>query len=384
MFTHLREVVTLVAGRRKAAMLGTEPPHPARPFVDTTAEAQAALFRVLLDADSAVDENKLRRAASTGVPPHARPVVWRMLLGVTAFDSSDGLAAEQKRTRDYANLAADADADDGEVSRRIRAVLKRSSTAYQPASTHEKKAGRQGSTSGESYDGDDDDDQEQNPTLQDAPRPNGAVNANGRAGAYVRSGRHSKVRIVDRDIVARFTRVINTFLEGSGSAVDFHADMVYLCAPFIELMSTESDAYYAFNALMQQYQHMFTDEGLGEAVSEFTTMFRSLHQDLYDHFVSEEVDINAWVRKWLRGLLVQQLPRRALLRLWDVYFANHGLDLHPYVCLVFIEHIKSELQDCDDGERITSVLGKLPPLDMDYVIAHALTAREQLRERGIL
>lgn len=367
-------------------MLHTEPALAARPFADATADAQAALFRVLLDADASVDEGKLRRAAASGVPPHARPVVWRMLLGVTAFDSADGLAAEQKRTRDYAHLAADHDAD-GEVSRRIRVVLKRSRSAYQPTSTHEKRAGRQGSTSGESYDEDDEEGQEQKPSLQEAPSANGTVKPNGRAASYVRGGRHSKVRIVDREIVARFTRVINTYLECSGPAIEFHTNMVHLCAPFIELMSTESDAYYGFNALMQQHQHMFTDEGLGEAVSEFTTMFRSLHQDLYDHFVSEEVDINKWVRKWLRGLLVEELPRRALLRLWDAYFANldkHGLDLHPYVCLVFIEHIKSELEDCEDGERITSVLGKLPPLDVDYVIAHAVTAREQLRERGIL
>lgn len=368
-------------------MLRTEPALPARPFADATADAQAALFRVLLDADAAVDEPKLRRAAASGVPIHARPVVWRMLLGVTAFDSADGLAAEQKRTRDYANLAADDDDADPDVSRRIRAVLKRSRSAYQPASTHEKKSGRQGSTSGESYDGDEEEGQEQTPAVQEAPPANGTVKPNGLAASYVRGGRHSKVRIVDRHIVARFTRVINTYLQCSGSAIEFHANMVHLCAPFIELMPTESDAYYAFNALMQQHQHMFTDEGLGEAVSEFTTMFRSLHQDLYDHFVSEEVDINAWVRKWLRGLLVEQLPRRALLRLWDAYFASldkHGLNLHPYVCLVFIDHIKSELQDCEDGERITAVLGKLPPLDVDYVIAHALTAREQLRERGIL
>lgn len=367
-------------------MLRTASVVPGPSFADAPVDPQAALFRVLLDADAAVDESKLRRAAASGVPPHARPVVWRMLLGITAFDSDHGLAAEQNRTKGYANLAADAEAD-SDVSRRIRALLKRSATAYQPASTHDKKSGKQGSTSGESYDGDDDADQEQNPAFQNSPPSNTSLNGNGRAGAYVRGRRHSKVRIVDTEIVARYTRVINTFLESAGGNVEFHSDMVYLCAPFIELMSTESEAYFAFNALMQHHQHMFTDEGLSEAVSEFTTMFCALHQDLYDHFLSEEVDIKSWVRKWLRGLLVQQLPRRTLLRLWDAYFAslrNHALRLHPYVCLVYIEHIKPELQDCEDGERIMSVLGKLPALDMDYVMAHALTAREQLRERGVL
>lgn len=360
------------------------PPAPP-PFSEpATPDSQVALFRTLLDADSAIDESKLRRAASAGVPIHIRPLVWRLLLGITAFDSIDGVASEQERTRNYTKLAAEVD-DDDDVARRIRVVLKRSRSAYQPLGTLDKKTSRQGSTSGESYDGDEE--EENSRAVPEPSMANGTTKANGRAVSYVRSSRHAKLRIVDREVVGRFTRVINTFLQATGTSVDFHPDMVQLCGPFIELMPTESDAFYGFNALMQRYQKMFDDDNLQEAVSQFINMFRTLHQDLYDQFVAEEVDMNKWVPKWLRCLLVHQLPRRALLRLWDSYFAHpgpDGLDLHSYVCLVFIEHIKSELQDCDDGERILSLLNKLPLVNIDRVIAHALTVREQLREGDIL
>lgn len=114
-------------------------------------------------------------------------------------------------------------------------------------------------------------------------------------------------------------------------------------------------------------------------------MFRTLHPELYDHFVAEEVDIHAWATNWLRGLLVEQLPRKALLRLWDSYFATvDGLALHPFVCLVFLHHLTPELHDCDDAECIRSVLSSVPPLDIDLVIAHAVTTRDQLRELGIM
>lgn len=371
---------------QRVMLYAAPPPAPPAPppYSEPTPDSQADLFSTLLDADAAVDEVKLRRAACAGIPIHVRPLVWRLLLGITALNSIHGVASEQERTRGYDQLAAEVD-EDNDVARRIRAVLKRSRSAYQPLGTHEKRAGRQGSTSGESFDGDED--EEHGRTVQEQPMENSHGSENGRAVSYVRSSRHAKVRIVDREVLGRFTRVINTFLQSTTTSVEFHPDMVHLSAPFIELMPTESDAFYGFNALMQRYNMFFHDEDLQEAVSDFITMFRSLHQDLYDQFIAEEVDMNKWVPKWLRSLLVHQLPRRALLRLWDSYFANprqDGLDLHPYVCLVFVEHIKPDLQDCDDGERILTLLNKLPNVNIDHIIAHALTVREQIREGGIL
>lgn len=350
---------------------------------ESAVDPQLHTFRVLLDADSAVDELKLRRAAASGVPPHHRGEVWKLLLGIASCEKSDDVAHELNRIHQYTALSTNVD-NDGDIPRHIRRVLKRSRSAYQPVSMHDKKYGRQGSTSGDSVDDDDDDDLPVEAPLSNRP----VLSSNGRPKSSVRASHHnSHMRVVDRDVQNTFITLITTYLQRTTASIEFDTPMVYLCAPFIELMPTEADAFYAFNALMQRYQYMYTDEGLREAVSDFNVMFRALHPTLHDKFVLEEVDMNPFVRKWLRGLLVEQLPRRALLRLWDSYFANlgkDGLGLHPYVCLVFIDHLKPELEDCDDSERITSLLNKLPALDIDHIIAHALTAREQLRERGII
>ncbi|KAI0567717.1 Rab-GTPase-TBC [Gracilaria domingensis] len=357
------------------------PPPPPPPL---DADLHTREFHVLLDADAAVDETKLRRAASSGVPPHMRQRVWKLLLGVSSFDTADDLALHLNRTHSYNAYSAAIDPDDY-IPSRIRRVLKRSRTAYQPLSRHDHRV-RHGSSSGESYDGDDDDEDS-----VDAHRPSTPVSSSRNfplpSSTYGKTTQRKRHQAVDREVQSKFIRVITTYLETAPADVQFHDDMVYLCAPFIEIMPTEADAFHAFTVLMRTCQHLYTEQGLKEAVADFNLMFRDMHPILYDKFVVEEVDMNRFVCQWLRGLLVHQLPRRCLLRLWDSYFANLAKDalaLHPFVCLVFIELLDQELEECDDSERILSVLGKLPATDIDHVIAHAHTARERLREKGIV
>eukprot|EP00178_Gracilaria_changii_P018646 TRINITY_DN534_c1_g1_i11.p1 TRINITY_DN534_c1_g1~~TRINITY_DN534_c1_g1_i11.p1 ORF type:complete len:515 (+),score=82.29 TRINITY_DN534_c1_g1_i11:2888-4432(+) len=364
--------------RPSSAACRSPPPPPLE------ADLHTREFHVLLDADAAIDETKLRRAALSGVPPHMRQRVWKLLLGVSSFDTADDLALNLNRTHSYNAFSADIDHDDY-VPSRIRRVLKRSRTAYQPLSSHDRRV-RYGSSSGESYDGDDDDD-----GSIDVHRPStplsSARNLSLSSSSYSKATQRKRHHVVDRQIQSKFTRVITTYLKTAPHDVQFHDDMVYLCAPFIEIMPTEADAFHAFTALMRTCQHLYTERGLKEAVADFNLMFRGMHPNLYDKFVVEEVDMNRFVCRWLRGLLVHQLPRRCLLRLWDSYFANlakDALNLHPFVCLVFIELLDQELEECDDAERILSVLEKIPATDVDHVIAHAHTARERLREKGIV
>lgn len=351
-------------------------------FPDPILDSDHHIFSVLLDADSAVDHLKLRRAAFSGVPPQQRPQVWSLLLAIAPFDKSDDVALKIKRIHDYTALSAHVDMDDP-VPRSIHRLLKRSKTVYQPSSLHDRRPSRHSSSSsGDSFDPDDDDDTSSDTLLSTAPIVS-HLTPNRRN--HIRHTHHSIPRPVDRTIHSKFSRIITTFLERTGSSLQFDIHMVHLCAPFIEIMPTEADAYYAFSALINRYDYIFTEHGLREATSDFITIFRTLHPSLFDKFVLEEVDIKSFVRKWLRGLLVQQLPRRSLLRLWDSYFANdNGLKLHPFVCIVYIEHLKPELQDCDDSEFITTLVGRLPAMDIDHVIAHAMTVREQLKERGVV
>lgn len=347
--------------------------YPSTSFLSTS-HSHEHLFSMLLDVDSTIDEQKLRRAATTGIPMHLRPTVWKMLLGVCAY-GNDGLEDEQQRQRDYHNRHIQIDQA---IERKIRTVLKRQRGVFcGDASSSSGRTSRQGSLSGESIDDHEDVvDDEDNIILL------GKSNK-GKVESFVR---RSNMRLLDEEIVDKFTRVISTYLQVEAD-VSFHPDMVLLCAPFVEVMSTEADAYYCFTALMKNYSTLYTEHGLQEAVSQFITMFRVLHQDLYEHFESEEIRFDYWVGRWLRALLVKELPRKSLLRLWDSYFAalpNQGLHLHPFVCLVFIEHIKPELKEFEDEERIKALLSKLKAMDIDYVTAQALAIREQLREKDVL
>lgn len=302
------------------------------------ADSQLARFSSLLRSDAQVDGVKLRRAAAAGVPPVVRGEVWRYLLGVVGTRRGDEMSLELKRTREYTRRAAAVD-EDGAGSRSVRGVLKRCRGVWLPD-------GGGGRTDG-----------------------------------------GSKRGVVDGAVVAKFVRVVGAVMAGMDDDFDFHPDLVYLAAPFIELMPTEADAFFCFNALMRKHGSMFRADGMQTATSEFLLMFRAMHKDLHELFVAEEVDMSAWVPLWLRSLLTRQLPRPALLRLWDAYFATSSGDwlaLHPYVCLSFIDIMKQELVDCDDAERIHSVLARLPSVDIDRIIAHARTAREDLRERDIL
>lgn len=369
-----------------------------------------------------MDEAKLRMAAASGVPMSLRPQVWSMLLGVTAFQSSQDMTIRPCRVDDYANLARHSVLDP-DISRRIRRLLARSrslcqtklasATLHRPIAGDDNGAvenprtnnvspnivaGLPGSTSSmhDSHSLTTD-----SPTVTSTPTPGGAVNSNGvgiitsaaatTQRAHRRRGNANMLRssggtVVDTHLIARYSRVISCYLQNA-PAVEFDEQLVYLVCPFLEVMTNEAEAFYAFSAMMTTHSSLFIPHGLQDAVSHFKSMFRALHPDLYDLFVMEDFDVSKWARKWLCGLLVEQLPRPVLLRLWDCYFAHppeRGLLLHPYVCLVFIQHVKSELLDSDDGERISAILSSLPAVDTDHVIAHAVTIRAQLCDRGVM
>lgn len=203
---------------------------------------------------------------------------------------------------------------------------------------------------------------------------------------------HNNNIIPPANVIETYTRILSTYIRHSTPQIQYDDDLVYLLIPIIHTFNTqEPESYTLFSSLLHHQPssthhpiiNLFNStETLHEHISDFLSMFRLTHPDLYDLFVNEDVDITRWAKSWLRGLLVGQLPPKSLLRLWDVYFSSDLLDLHPFVCLVFVATVKQKLLDCDDAERIWSVLSSLPAIDIDRVVAHAITARdEQLRDR---
>lgn len=300
---------------------------------------QLTLFRALLQPNTPVDGARLRRAAMNGVPAEVRPDVWNYLLGVAQPAADAGRA-------DYAARLARLDLQTP-AARRVRSALKRARVSR--------------------------------PDPADVTRQ-----APNRAPAR----RSAKLRQPDTDTSAAILRVVALYLS-SAPAVEFHCDMLFIAAPFLEVMPSEADAYFAFAALMQKAAPLFTPAGLADAVGGFRKAFRFLFGDLHELLVSEEVDMNAWVPSWLRSLLARHLPRDALLRLWDAYFVGqHGdcVQLHPYVCVVLVAAIRGDLQDCEDGERIAAILARpsLAAPDPSRTLASANDTREKLKGAGVI
>ncbi len=183
------------------------------------------------------------------------------------------------------------------------------------------------------------------------------------------------------------TRVLCVYVGRSG--VQFHKDMVYVAAPFLEVFhGVEWEAERAFAALMAEHAPLFDAATAQMRVAEFTTALMHLYPELFDYLDAECVDMNKWALSWLRTLLARQMPRASVLRLWDQYVAERDVSalLHPYVCLVLVGSISSELQDCDDGEGLEHYLYKpnIVARDPLRIVQHAIKVRAALKASGVI
>lgn len=71
-----------------------------------------------------------------------------------------------------------------------------------------------------------------------------------------------------------------------------------------------------------------------------------LDGELHAHFVAEGVQYMQFSFRWMNCALMRELPLRAILRLWDTYFAEEqsGFEnFHVYVCAVFLQTFKARL-----------------------------------------
>ncbi|ORX44000.1 RabGAP/TBC [Hesseltinella vesiculosa] len=148
----------------------------------------------------------------------------------------------------------------------------------------------------------------------------------------------------------QFENVILAYLNTNRN-VEYTPGLVALCAPFLYCLDKECDAYYCFERMMQA--------------------------------IDEEVDLNEWVTSWLQNLLAKEMAFEDVLRLWDVYFAIlDPLELHPFVCLAILRHVKEKLEDLEQSE-IRTILLRLPRLNIRMIVAEAVNLRHETWERQI-
>ncbi|KAJ3191108.1 hypothetical protein HK101_008087, partial [Irineochytrium annulatum] len=316
----------------------------------------AADFIELITAETMVDLEKLRAAATHGIPEEVRGEVWKYLLGVETPNKSNELSKLQAKQNEYRQF----DREPVDTQKRVRGEIaryqQRTAAPNLKGSYHSSRAnngssggGSQSIAASASF---------TSSTSSNSFSSTSTSPANGASAAAL--ARANKVK----DQAQIMENVLSAFLNHHRD-VEYTAGMVHLCGPFFWALSQEMDVYYCFAAMAQRIEEYYAASDLSVRLSRFLMLFRTFMPDLYDHFEEEEVDLKDWATSWFLYFLSRELPLECLLRLWDTYFASEdGLSLHLYLCLAILRSQKENLEDLEQSE-IHAVLLRLPFMDMD-------------------
>jgi hypothetical protein len=68
--------------------------------------------------------------------------------------------------------------------------------------------------------------------------------------------------------------------------------------------------------------------------------------ELHNHLMEEGLQYMQFSFRWMNCLLLREFPLRAMLRVWDTYFAeDHGFEnLHVNVCAVLLIEYKVQIK----------------------------------------
>jgi hypothetical protein len=93
--------------------------------------------------------------------------------------------------------------------------------------------------------------------------------------------------------------------------------MVHLAWPFVQIYSSDVDAYTCFQELMKRLEWAHSFAGCKQMTVAFLTLLRHALPELYSFFEEEQCNRGPWLASWLQFLLARDLPLPCLLRLWD-------------------------------------------------------------------
>jgi len=166
--------------------------------------------------------------------------------------------------------------------------------------------------------------------------------------------------------------VLGAYLNHQPSHCTFTPTLLHLLGPLAVAIPTEPELYAALVAVRERIESL---HDLERRFGEFLSLFRSVLSDVYQHFEDQELDPSAWLVSWLEGMLANELPLQAVLRLWDFYFADSvGLAMHPYVCIAIIDKCREDVEELEHLDLLT-YLQRIPQLDMSEVIVNSDNAR---------
>jgi hypothetical protein len=179
----------------------------------------------------------------------------------------------------------------------------------------------------------------------------------------------------------KYERILNRHLNDNGEV--YHSDLIYFVSPFIESIEMEYECSQCFEKFMKLFHNYFQVESINLRYSRFNMLFRLTQPQLYQHFVEEELEENDWALGWISTLLSRVLPISCVIRLFEVFFSLNDFELHIYIALALLQHLKTSLLARTYSELLP-LLNDLPEVDVDKMVKQAINIREFVKEKEIL
>ncbi|KAL7527211.1 hypothetical protein ACHAXR_001850, partial [Thalassiosira sp. AJA248-18] len=275
-------------------------------------------FEVMLDS-TIIPLRDLRKLAWNGIPPHHRPVIWKILLGYLPANASRHTTTLQRRRREYKD-----------------AIKQHYDIPDDSRTNCEQETLRQ--------------------VLVDVPRtaPEVPLFHNDRVRRclsrllYIWAMRHPASSYV-QGINDLATPLISVFLSGYFGGTDCLDGEIMADVTDQMLEEVEADTYWCLTNLLAGIQDHYTSDqpGMQRMVMHLEELVNRIDADLATHLRNTGIEFIQFAFKWMNCLLLREFRLSCVMRLWDTYLSegDGGFeDFHVYVCASFLVHFSNELQ----------------------------------------
>lgn len=386
--------------------------------------SQSRVFEELLDAEVAVNLEKLREAARMGIPPLYRGVVYRYLLGVAFTDKSSEMTMEEQQDKDflllqsaYTRLWGIGDEDDdgssagggggggvgGGSSSRKTATSNALKTllAFSAASTASAVGATDVSGPLQPSVGSSDDTGDGSRGLLRIPftyRGSSMVLSHTPSTALaaweesLTALRHLAPYSQDARQRAKMESAMAALQVMHSSVSVDHVQLLVLFTRQLDLIaSTARDTFFTVNALYsvltQEQNILHSEQALQTHCANFLMLFRATLLPLYEHFTAEGLTTWEWVPSLLTSFFAGRMHPDDVFALWDYYLADksehQAMGLHPYACLATLSAMTELLIEGEKTELLYC-LEHLPRIDTAAIMRKAVLIRESVYSKELL
>ncbi|KAG5500739.1 hypothetical protein JIQ42_04763 [Leishmania sp. Namibia] len=385
------------------------------------------IFEELLDAEVAVNMEKLREASRMGIPPVYRGVVYRYLLGVAFTDKSSEMTMEELQDKDfqllstaYTRIWGNGDEDDGRggagggglvgshggggkvaALHTFRELLKFSTSSTAAANATggsgplHCSGGFHGMGSGDAVGGSSGAGTVAMPFVYRGPSAVPALAPSAALAAWeegVTALRYCAPYNADARQWARMESALAALqMMYCHVSVDNVQLLLLLARQLDRVASSARDTFFTVHALFS----MLTQDGnilhdaqtLQTHCGNFLMLFRSVLLPLYEHFTAEGLTTWEWIPSLLTCFFVGRMHPDDVFALWDCYLADmsehQAMALHPYACLATLSSMTEVLIEAGKTELLYC-LEHLPRLDTASIMRKAVLIRESVYSKELL